>query len=727
MRNAAPTSRPHTPSAKTPLSRLLPALLSCLGPAAVAQSPSPEPTDLPGPQPYRLPTIIVTGELLPATSPHSDASSVSLLTGTAAREHAIHSTRDLGTLTPNLAVFDANGDRVPRLSIRGLRDNNFSVGEPSVALYIDDVPYNDLSSRGVPFHDVDQIDFLRGPQGTLFGASRPGGVIQVLTRLPSNDCRGIGMVEYGSYDHWSGEAAASGPVAKDHLFFNVSGIYDVRDGFMDNDYLGTHPDTRETFAGRAALRYTPSDSLDITLAISGELFNDGAVAIGPIDQPDPFQFDRDFDGYVDTRSLTESLRVAYTASRFKVISVTVHRDWQQDLLQDFDFSTTDLVRGFTNPEIRQWSQELRVQSPDDTEHWRWVAGGFFSSREQDTDSGSRYTGIPVPFPPFFLDGPFVDRTTAEFSDQNYALFGQATWMGIDRLELTAGLRWDYDDRSIDRSRVSETEALFGAPPIPDQSLEDTFNSLQPRGALAYHAATNITVFGSITRGYQSGGFHASSDLPGNSAFDEMTSWHSEVGARTKWFNRRLGLNLSLFRGDYDDYQVYRPVTATQFAILNADRATAMGAELEAVLQPIPDLRIQASLGYTHAEFNRFADPLNGATFDGNTVNFVPEFTWNAGARYQFPHGFFARVDGQGVGQFYLDEANSRSQSPYALLHARVGWENTHFGLALFGRNLTDETYTANAINFRDPASNADFFVGSPGHPRMLGVAGFVKF
>ncbi len=693
------------------------------GPGEAAPRQEPEGPD---PQPYKLPTVVVTGDLLPATSPFSDASSASLVTGGEARERGIASPRDLGTVTPNLAVFDANGERVPRFSIRGLRENNFSVGEPGVTLYIDDVPYNDLSSRGVPLYDIDQIDFLRGPQGTLFGTSRPGGVLNVLTRLPGKAWSARARAGYGSYDSRSAEAAVGGPIQKDLAFLGLSGICRARDGFMDNDFLGTHPDTRETFAGRASLRFTPAKALDVTLTLSGERFNDGAVAIVPIDQRDLFDFDRDYDGRVDQKGATAALRMAWSGDAFKVVSVTAHRRWRQDLVQDFDFSTADFVRGFTAPVLRQWTQEIRLQSPDEAEGLRWVAGGFVAVKEFEADSGTRYAGIPIAIPPFWVPGPFLSRTTATLEDLNAALFGQVTWTAAEGLDLTAGLRLERDAREMDRQRLDEVEQYFGAPPIPDQDLDDTFTSFQPRLAAAWQATPNVAAFAGVTGGYQSGGFHVSSDNPALSDYDRCASLHYEAGARTDWLDRTLLVNASLFLADYRDYHVYRPVTATQYALVNAESARTMGAELEAIVRPFEGLELTGNFGAVRAEFGDFDDPANGVDFDGKDISFVPQYTWNLGARGRLPMGFTARLEAQGVGRFYFDEANTVYQGPYALLHARAGWENDHYGVFLFGRNLTDEEYFNNAINFRDPTAG-DFFVGTPGDPLMFGVEAFARF
>lgn len=680
-------------------------------------------------QPYALEVVTITGE---APTPSGGfPGGLTSVSGEGLHDRHVLSPRDLSAISPNLTVFDANGDRVPRFSIRGLRENNFSVGEPVVSLYIDDVPYSDMSSRGVPFYGIEQAEFLRGPQGTLFGANRPGGIMNLLTRLPDNEWRGYGSFGYGSYDSYTGQAGVSGPVAKDQVYFGVSGVYGNRDGYFHNTTLDTDPDTRETLSGRVQMRWTPSEAWDITLTGAAERFRDGYVGIVALDQPgDPFDVARDFDGYVDTDSYTASLRAAYQPGPVKVVSVTAVRDWQQDLLQDFDFSAAPIALGFTRPEFTQWSQEIRLQSEHDAP-LRWVAGFFFSNRESEYDSGSIYPNgfivpNPQPPPPFFVvPGPLEDRTTAQTDDRNYAPFGQATYTLFDRLDVTAGLRLDVDQRQMQRQRADQTGGS-GPGPIAPLDLDQEFTSVQPVFGLAYRLADKATAYASAKRGYQSGGFNISNNDPTLALYHPSDSWHFELGAKSTCWNDRVVAGVNLFWTDVEGYQVYRPITPVSFYMANAEQATLRGVEFELVAQPVDGLEVNAGVGYVNAEFDEFTDAANGANYDGNTINFVPEFTLNAGVQYRCATGLFARVEVLAVGDYYFDEANTRSQSAYPLLNAKLGWESKHFAVYLFGRNLLDEEYYNNAINFRQPP-NQDFFVGTPGDPLTVGFEIVGKF
>lgn len=672
----------------------------------------------------QLPSITIV-----AKEPASAASSATVLWGNQIQNGKIESVRELNSVAPNVTLFDANNNRVPKFSVRGLRENNFSAGEPAVGMYVDDVPYADLNSRGLPLYDIEQVEFLRGPQGTLYGAGAAGGLISIATRQPDNDWRGFAGTSYGNYESQDYQAGASGPLVKDKFFFGLAGTYATRDGFVRNNALGTHPDDHETLAGRAQLRWTPTDAWDISLGINAGQDNDGFVpTFYPATDNNAFSVSRDTDGYVDTKSFGQSLRVKHENENFKLTSVTAHRDWKQDLLQDFDFSASPGVLGFSQTKLDQWSQEIRVQSPDSAEKLRWLAGFYFTDKQLKTGSGSIFpVGIPIPFPPFFIPGPLTDETTAKFDDQSYALFGQATFTLQEKLDLTAGLRLERDDRRMARTRVDGT-GLFGGPTPSVMNVDDSFDAVLPKVGAAYHFTEEHSVFFNAAAGFQSGGFNASNNDPASAKYDPSRSWNLELGLDSSWCDKRLFTRLALFYSHFTDYQVFRfnRSNPTLAFLANADRAHAFGAELEMEAHPAKNLQISIAVGATEAKFDKFNDAVNGQNFDDKHINFVPQFTATFAVEYRLPCGFFARGEVRGVGEYYLDEANSARQGTFALLNAQAGWKWRNVEAYFFGKNLLDERYYNNALDFRS-ASQPDLLVLQPGDPITFGGAVTVRF
>mgnify|MGYP001197298467 CR=1 FL=1 len=680
------------------------------------------------PATYRMPTVTIYG-----SSPTNDvqevlqsANTVTVLTGEQVRPGSITTTRELGSYLPNVTVFDANNDRTPKFSVRGLRENNFAAGESAVGFYVDDVPYTDLNSRGLALFNVEQIEFLRGPQDTLFGASRPGGVINIVTRQPGDVWEGRAGFAYGNYNTQTYDVAVRGPIVSEKLSLGVSGIYSTRDGFVKNTLTGSRLDDKETLGGRLQLRWTPTETLDFSFILHGQQFDDGFVpTYYPTVDPGPFSVSRDYDGYVDTQTWGAAFKGSFQNDVVKVTSVTSYRNWSQDLLQDFDFSPMAMRFGFNNPDVEQWTEELRVQSSDPDQQLQWLGGLYFSHAEVQNNSGSLEMFVPT-FP-LSLYGPSTFRTLSENENTSYGIFGQATYTIGEKLDLTAGLRFSYEDRSMNRTRQIENGTL-GIMPASSYSVSDDFTDLSPRFGVAYRVTDAIETYASVRRGFQSGGFNAAHDNPAMSGYDSSHSWHYEAGARTKFLEDRFLVNLALFYSDYDDYQTYRidPFNPADAYLVNADHVRSYGVEVDAIYRPIEGLDLSAAFGLTKAEFRDFTDPVSGVVFDGNDVNFVPEFTASVAAQYRLRCGFYARLEWQGLGRYWLDEANTADQNAFGLLNARIGYAHKNFEVYFFGRNLIDKEYTNNAIDLRW-AFQPDLLVRQPGDPATFGFAIAGKF
>ncbi len=452
--------------------------------------------------------------------------------------------------------------------------------------------------------------------------------------------------------------------------------------------------------------------------------NDGFVSTYlPRADAGPFSVSRNVNGYVDSDNIDEALRIGYDSESIKVTSVSTHRDWRQDLLQDFDFSSHNAVDGFSNPRLEQWSEELRAESPESADKIKWRAGLYYLNDDLHSDSGSL---VFLPPPPATL------LTLARSQNETYALFGQVTYNISEHLDLTAGVRLTEDDREI--SRVGPASGVnTGA---YDSSAN--YTAAQPKVAVTWHFKPTLEVYASATEGYQSGGFNPSVDTASESRFGAERSWQFELGGKSSWFNNKLSANAALFYTDANDYQTYRinPVNPTQAYLLNAHRAELYGAELELTARPVQGLDLSAALGYTFAHYNSFtvpgADTGTGASvdLDGRPISFVPEFTANVSARYRLPWWhLYVHAEVIGVGRYELDDAYDISsgptvQDPYMLVNAQAGYESKHFNVFLFAKNIFDTHYYNNALNL-GPSYGG--LILQPGDPTTFGLAVTARF
>ena len=279
------------------------AVLGATGQAGLAQSDEDA---------GQLPPVMIISE-----APQTESRSVTLLSGDTITLGGIQEVRDIQTALPNFTVFDANNTRMPKFSVRGLRENSFGVGQSAVGIYVDGIPYTDMMSRGLSLYDVDHIEFLRGPQGTLFGASAaPGGIINVRTRQPGAEWVGSAGLGYGDHGTQEYRLNASGPLTE-QIGVSFSSLYNDRDGFVTNLPTGQDIDGRESVAGRLQFVLTPSEPWTIRLTASSERYDDGFTpTYSPLSDAGPFRVSRDVPGYVNTDVTTYALSADFSGENF---------------------------------------------------------------------------------------------------------------------------------------------------------------------------------------------------------------------------------------------------------------------------------------------------------------------------------------------------------------------------------------------------------------------------
>ena len=681
-----------------------------------------------------LPPVMVITE-----SVNSDSSSVTVLSGETISIGGIQEVRDIQTALPNFSVFDANNTRMPKFSVRGLRENSYGAGQSAIGMYVDGVPYTDMMSRGLSLYDVDQIEFLRGPQGTSYGAgAAPGGVLKINTRQPGSvwgGSAGLGFAEHNSQEY---RINASGPLSE-QIGVSLSGLYNDRDGYITNMATGSKIDSRETTAGRLQFVIKPSDPWTIRITGSTERYDDGFMpTYNPLSDVGPHKVNRDFKGYVDSDVDSFALTADFEGNQFDFSSVTAYRNWGQDLQQDFDFTAIPVVMpqigfypviGVSQPDVEQFSQEVKIRSKD-SEKYNWSIGAYYSDRETDNVSGSLYPQGLI-HPQFGqLPGPIPDYTTASMSDEDNALFWESDFLLSQEFKLTTGLRYQNSDRSINRSNSSSN--VRG---------NDDWDAWLPKLGLSYTLSERDSVFANLAKGFQSGGFNYYGGASDTAQYDSAESWNYEIGWFASWNGGRLNTRAAVFYNDFENYQVYRlnPLNPTEAYMVNASEANSYGLELEVEAAVSETVTLSAALGVINAEFDSYSDNVlrgvlgpnaAGYEFGGNDINFVPEYTANLAAHVELPWNLYSNIELQGIGDYWLDEANSAEQDAYTLINARIGYKRNNWELFVYARNLTDEDYSNNALDLRymdysNPAapSPAGMILHIPGWERTIG-AGF---
>ncbi|MEO0375945.1 MAG: TonB-dependent receptor [Cyanobacteria bacterium P01_A01_bin.17] len=660
--------------------------------------------------------VIVTAEKRP--EPAQDIPiSITALTVEEIQDADIVSLQGIAENTPNFSVLQAGSNRAfTYSSLRGLSNFNFG-SRDRIGFYIDDVPYDGgalgLFSPDLP--DIERVEVLRGPQGTLYGRNAQAGVVNIITRRPSDVFEFDGTVGYGNFDRYDLRASVSSPIIDDELFFRLSGSYITRDGYTTNT-LGENNriDGQSGVTGRGQLLWTPSEVWEISLNANVEDYRDGAYVSVPLSASDPFETERDFEGFNDLISNAQSLRVIYRQPAFQITSITAHRYSSTEGAFDADASSADAairVLGFDTHSI---SQEIRVQPPDDVDsRFRWLAGAYYEFFNLGSDQGLEFgpDAATLGLAPF----AGVDRAQFDIDTETYALFGQASYDITEALTLTAGLRYEITDSVIDNFDQAFTPT--GGDAIPTLVLNDIgeeSSELIPRFAAEYRFNPNVLLYGSISRSYRPAAANAGTLSPETAILDAERGWNYELGLKSSWLDDRLTVNLSAFYNPVNDFQLVGFTPQGEIFADNADVAIA-GGEIELRATPVDGLDLIAGLGIVDATFGDYIDPFSGEDLGGNTLPFAPDLTYNLAIQYRSPIGIFGRLELQGLGTTYYVNDNSLEQDPFSIVNARLGYESNDYGIYLFVNNIFNTEYVTNALPFIPEA------IATYGMPTTFGV------
>ena len=466
----------------------------------------------------------------------------------------------------------------------------------------------------------------------------------------------------------------SGPIQKDRLFFGIKGTYSKKDGFIENTMTGDDVNDRERWFGRAHLRWTPVDKLDISLIASRLEYDDGApninigengAAMYGLPAPEDRKVTSNLEGWNKSSSNSQSLKIAYDISdSLTLTSTTTNWVYEEKSLVDFDFSPATLMHPDVDDEFSKISQELRLNYS--AERLKWLVGLYYDRDVFDID----YEIISV-IP------QMAGVTSRDIDGDTYAVFANLTYPLTKQLSMIGGLRYEKEKQDFEDN-------------ISNLKTDESWNKLSPKIALEYRFTPAIMTYVSASQGYRSGGFNWGVTDPQYISYDAETLCSYEIGAKTAFLNNRLIINGSVYYMKIDDMQVEEAVSPVELYITNAAEATGKGFELEMTARVTDGLSLMGGFGYTDIEFDDFKDALGD--YKGNENPWAPEYTFNLGAQYRHRSGFYARADLIGYGKMYFDRANEYSRDAYEIVNAKIGYETEHFDIYLYGKNIFDKEY-----------------------------------
>jgi iron complex outermembrane receptor protein len=634
---------------------------------------------------------------------------------------------DAGLYAPNTYFSEFTARKLTNPRFRGI---GASPANPSITTFIDGVPMLNANASNIELMDVEQVEFVRGPQSALFGRNTLGGLINVASARPSlTRWSGQVAVPIGNYTAREIRGTASGPISST-LAIGASIGHAQRDGFTTNGLTGNDLDYREATSGKAQLLWTPSANWEARVIVSGERARDGDYALSDLAglRQDRYTTARDFEGNTDRDIFSVAALTRREGTRLTVSTTTGLVRWKTFDATDLDYTPLPLVGRENREESVQFTQEVRVASAaaapvrlSDRLSLAWQAGGLVFTQRYDQLAVNSYAG--------FVLSPFVDfpvsQTTpdADLDDVGLSLYGQGTFTVGDRLDLTAGARFDRESK--DATLVTAFDPMI-APPATVVA-EETFSTVSPQFAAAWRLQPNHTLYASASRGFKAGGFNPGSPA-GAEAYGEEFAWHAEGGIKSSALNGRVRFGAAAFWIDWQDLQLNLPNTLSpgQFYIANVGSASSKGIEFEINGRAHRDLDLFGSFGLTNARFGDGTSS-NGVNVSDNEIPNTPDYTATIGAHLSRTLTPAATLYGHGemvfYGAFKYDDANLAGQDAYSLANLRAGVRGRYLFAEGWIRNAFDTAYVPVAFAF--PSQSG--FLGESGRPRTFGVTAGVRF
>jgi iron complex outermembrane receptor protein len=702
-------------------------VVSALPARAQSAAPGPDPQPQQGP-PVTLPPVTVTAQKEPADSRRLPVSVTTVL-GDWLEGGGIRSVGDASLFAPNVYFSDFTARKLSNPRFRGI---GTSPANPGIATYIDGVPQLNTNSSSVEFLDVSQVEFVRGPQSALFGRNALGGVINITSARPSlGGWTGSVAAPLANFDSREIRAGVSGPLS-DRFAIGASISRVERDGFTTNAVTGNDVDFRSVTSAKAQLLWVPADDWETRLIVSGERARDGDYALNDLEalRQDAFTVARDFEGHTHRDVLNTTLLARREGSRFAFSSTTGFVRWKTDDLTDLDYTPMPLITRSNVEESVQFTQEVRLASAagapvrlGDAASLRWQTGAFFFTQNYEQDAVNSFA--PFVLSPFLSFPASQTSPRAELDDAGLGLYGQGTVTLHDRLDLTAGLRFDYE------TKEAALDTFFDPPIAPPTAVqaEESFSNVSPQFAAAYRLRPDAMAYATIARGFKAGGFNPVSPA-GSEGYGEEYTWHLEGGVKSLWANGRVSTSLAVFHIDWDDLQLNLPSLESpgQFYIANVGGATSRGLEVEVHARPQSGVDLFGAFGYTRARFAS-GSASGGVDVSDNNIPNTPDYTATFGAEVSRGVGRGITAYGRGEAVFYgafnYDEANLAGQEAYSVANLRAGARGRILFVEGWIRNAFDTRYVP--VAFAYPGLAPSGFVGESGRPRTFGVTVGIGF
>jgi iron complex outermembrane receptor protein len=658
---------------------------------------------------------------------------IDAISGTTATALGIQDTTDLAMVTPGLNMHHQSNVLAP--SLRGISQTSSASGDESpIAVYVDGVYYASMAGGLFSLNNIERIEVLKGPQGTLFGRNAAGGVIQIITERPQQDPYTDVSVGYANYDTYESKLYATAGITR-NLATDVAVYWHHQyDGWGRNVTTGAEAYTNDEVAIRNKWLLDISDSTHVLF--SGD-YDRGIDPIGVARSPLPgtilgigephlggfYDLQENVASYNINKQWGGSIRVDQDIPWAKLVSISAYRAGTPFTVFDQDAGSRNFVTLSDAYRTRELTQELQLLS-NDSSKIKWIFGFFYLNNRSNSDLIQTGTSVAPPVTSRSTIVTIYADSVAGFAETTVPVFSDST-------QLTAGLRYTADKQHI----VGATYTNLGQVANSSADQQKDFDKLTWRFSLDHKFTSDFMAYISYNRGFKSGVFNATS--PKDPAVDPSVIDAYETGMKSEWLNGKLRLNGSVYYYNYDGVQLSVPILGAS-RLLNAAQAKVKGSDLDFEYVPLNRLTLRTGISYTDARYRTFpvapyvvAKPAGGYRVvpgdgSGNEMIYTPQWTASASAQYTVPTtygNFGAALNYYYSGGFYADSPNQFFQPAYQLVNASLDWTqcNNKCTFRLWGKNLNDAHY------YNHFSISSQGAVISPGEPRTYGISLDYKF
>jgi iron complex outermembrane receptor protein len=650
-------------------------------------------------------------------------------------------------VVPNLNLVKGRGSNSSvNAFIRGVgQPDALQTFDPAIGVYLDDVYMSRIQGSLFKLYDIERVEVLRGPQGTLYGKNTPGGAIRLITSTPGDAFEAKAGLLAGNYGRLQARARVSGPLSDDFAM-GLSVLYDTRDGFVKDPLDGREYNDEDTMVARVKANWGVSDNVNVVLS-ADYTKEDVNLTLG---RSEVLLYSLDYNadftevsivprvpaptGEWDFRTSTSladrpsqetdhwgaNATISWDVNdNVTLKSITAYRALETAHFIDIDAATVELGDVFVSIDQTQFSQEFQLLGGNG-DNVNWVLGAFYlkeevpSYQEAYADDFLQYLGNTI---------TFLRTIDDDLETTSYAVFGQVDYAFADRWNLGLGVRWTKDEKKYFRTTSTFSNILGVADPAFAFTDSDDWSDWTPTLTLDYAVSDDVKLYGRIAQGFKSGGFNGRANSADDvSTFDPETVLTTEFGAKTTMAGGTLRANYAVFFSKYDDFQARVSIGEGidfRFPVLNAAELDIKGAEVELTWMPIDPLILAAQIGYLDSEYG--SGGFTGADGVADEPAFSPEWTARLGVTWtqNLDNGsdlmFSAAGSYRDAMWLSVENLPALTEDDYWLMDAMVSWMSGdgHWTISAGAKNLTDELYRVEGQEFRSVGGIQTAYYGQP--------------